>query len=849
MIRHLHKLSFHSKIAVFSALLVVLLVGVGYTRNTEAQTGGQELAGYAWGATDDNGDGNPDGGPGWISFNCKNDNSCAASNYSVVLQANGDLVGYAWANAYDPLAGTSSYGWLKFGGLSGFPSGLGTYTTNAKIVSGQMQGWARFCSGTATSFQLSSYVSGDCTGPDRPDGWDGWVSLRGKNTSGGPKPDYGVSLIGKNLSGYAWGSNTNVGWINFSGVTVGSATASLKFYINGYDTWYDTDVVGSAPIVVTVASAVNPTQNVHLTWVPSGMASCSGTQGYASWAGVRDHTDITTLPHQWDNTITNNTGAPVDYPFFLTCTPANGGAPISQNGTVRVLPSVYANLSITYGTSVNVNSVNINSGDSITLNYSSGNVAPGSCDAVNLGYVTPDWYAATIVANIASTVPATPPTTGMPGLIAQYQFKCKKMDNVTDVFSNIVNVNLKEGSNLRLAFYDSANPNLLTPPNTKTLAYGPPLKVDLVWYAPTNATLKCTGLGLGAVPNPVPPSWTGGQADIPAGTATNTAIRPMKLSVVVPNVTQTTFYITCQAYTKMTTFPPETAFATVSLASTSSTPSIDLVANPGNVAVGGLTDLSWSSPTTSTISFTGCLADAFKIDASGTVSSTSLGITEWNLSTPLGLPPSSKANVPVPGADKEGVHYTIACKYLMPNPIPGQPVIKGTATDSADVIIGTKQGGMALSLEASANYIYVTAATPPAEVDMAWHSDQNNEYKSCKRTAFDDNGAPFNLPGWSGTISQAGSAGSPDQPPYSSNGWFGYTMSLELPTPAVINSSILTTLRMRCYTGNNLTGSSVVSNDEPVTVIWGKIPGGPGSGGKKPIYEECHNGICSNNDN
>lgn len=172
-----------------------------------------ELCGFAWGATTE-----PvvsKMGVGWVSFNSKDcdangdgvingDDSKAGalcpegetSDYGVSVDGDQNLVGYAWS---------SNLGWLKFGGLTDFPESGGKGQENARINGdGTVDGWARFCAGTA---------DGECASMEaRSDGWDGWVSLRGSS------PEYGVSVSGDNFSGYSWGDEV-VGWLNWSAGT------------------------------------------------------------------------------------------------------------------------------------------------------------------------------------------------------------------------------------------------------------------------------------------------------------------------------------------------------------------------------------------------------------------------------------------------------------------------------------------------------------------------------------------------------------------------------------------------------------------------------------------------------
>ena len=100
-------------------------------------------------------------------------------NYGVNKNSDGTLTGYAWS---------SNIGWIKFGGLSGFPTGDGTQAQNANINGNNLKGWAKA-------------LSAD------DNGWDGWISLSGSG--------YGISFSSATgyFSGYAWGGDV-VGWIS-----------------------------------------------------------------------------------------------------------------------------------------------------------------------------------------------------------------------------------------------------------------------------------------------------------------------------------------------------------------------------------------------------------------------------------------------------------------------------------------------------------------------------------------------------------------------------------------------------------------------------------------------------------
>ena len=143
------------------------------------------LNGYAWSSN-----------IGWIKLSSDTSDS---SSFGVGIK-DGVLSGYGWS---------PHVGWLQFdSGLLG-PSGAGA-SGGARFVSNVLVGWARFC---------TVFASG-CSGALRPNeqngGWDGWLLLGGGSLPGG-----GVKLGADNkLSGYAWGGE-NLGWVDFSGVTVG----------------------------------------------------------------------------------------------------------------------------------------------------------------------------------------------------------------------------------------------------------------------------------------------------------------------------------------------------------------------------------------------------------------------------------------------------------------------------------------------------------------------------------------------------------------------------------------------------------------------------------------------------
>lgn len=249
------------------------------------------ISGFAWEANDwvdKDSDGVFDagetmsepGGAGWISFNCTSDTSgtCVSSDYGVnVNTTTGYMTGYAWS---------SNYGWIKFGGFSGFPTGSGTTADNAKIDftggtanARPVTGWARFC---------AVYVSG-CSGALVSNaisgGWDGWISFSGTG--------YGVTLntTDNDFDGYAWGGNSGagntgknvVGWISFNCANTGTCGTS------------DYKVSYAPPNAPTLDISANPANLVSagsttLSWTGANITSCTASEtgpSSTSWPGSR----------------------------------------------------------------------------------------------------------------------------------------------------------------------------------------------------------------------------------------------------------------------------------------------------------------------------------------------------------------------------------------------------------------------------------------------------------------------------------------------------------------------------------------------------------------------------------
>ncbi len=270
------------------------------------------------------------GGAGWISFNCTNNQSdCGTSDYGVsVNTTTGYLTGYAWS---------SNYGWLKFGGLSGFPTGSGTTADNAKIdftggtpTARPVTGWARFCSVYVTGCSgalASNLVRGD---------WDGWVSFSGTS------PNYGVTLDTTNgqFSGYAWGGNSNsggntgknvVGWISFN--CSNNNTCGTSDYKVSYNT---------SSVNLTAGSPSGG--SVVLSWEGNNLISgnnCDGTvlsgpNATDNWTGA--HSSTSPFPR----TLTVTGLVDGTYQFKITCDGIGGSTEDIETVVVGVDFDFYA---------------------------------------------------------------------------------------------------------------------------------------------------------------------------------------------------------------------------------------------------------------------------------------------------------------------------------------------------------------------------------------------------------------------------------------------------------------------------------------------------------------------------
>lgn len=175
-----------------------ILGGKTVTIDTASASSADNLSGWAWSGYTD-ADGNLVG-VGWISFNntdCDTDGNnyidtgaCGGNNTTTLvlnygvrispLTGTGYFSGYAWS---------SNIGWISFNSGETASCGGGAQIDWA---TGVVTGWAK---------ALAANGSGN---------WDGCISLSGSS------PSYGVTLSGRNFSGYAWGGDQVVGWIDWN---------------------------------------------------------------------------------------------------------------------------------------------------------------------------------------------------------------------------------------------------------------------------------------------------------------------------------------------------------------------------------------------------------------------------------------------------------------------------------------------------------------------------------------------------------------------------------------------------------------------------------------------------------
>ncbi len=317
--------------AVF-ALALLLLPNEKSAPHVTASGPEQYLVGWAWGGSvvpDGNGGGSV-GGIGWISFHCLNtDSTCApgkSTYYGVTKNEDDTLTGYAWTHSSPSEHPTTltgggktvptgdGFGWIQFGGLTGFPTGPGTISSNVKIdtVNGQLGlvGWARLVdAGSGT------------------DNWDGWISFHGTG--------YGVNIVNGYLNGYAWGG-PNVGWIHFDDNCTDDCPIDLPppevctevCFVDKPEIgpWVDLTVNDKKLLTITDSHAVN------IRWASNDVVSCKSADFDTDLAGG----DTTSYAGNSITVTPTDENAPTEY--SIECT-ASDDSTVTDTVAVSIDPT------------------------------------------------------------------------------------------------------------------------------------------------------------------------------------------------------------------------------------------------------------------------------------------------------------------------------------------------------------------------------------------------------------------------------------------------------------------------------------------------------------------------------
>ena len=144
---------------------------------------------------------------GWVSFNCKNNNTCETVDYGVNIDlATGELSGHAWSE---------NLGWISFNRLETNDPPSPPYKGSGAIAKynynkQELDGWFRV---------LSACDAVPCadSGPGvNSGGWDGWIRFCDDGVANCSGPNQIATIDGEgNWHGWAW-SDAVVGWLSFN---------------------------------------------------------------------------------------------------------------------------------------------------------------------------------------------------------------------------------------------------------------------------------------------------------------------------------------------------------------------------------------------------------------------------------------------------------------------------------------------------------------------------------------------------------------------------------------------------------------------------------------------------------
>lgn len=313
---------------------------------------------------------------GWVSFSSAN-SGAGGGSYGVGL-IEGALEGYAWS---------SNLGWIKFQGDAGHAN------PTVNLTTGAVSGWAHACAGS---------VNGDCTGGDRTDGWDGWISLSGTNhETGYSDGSRGITFnttTGK-FSGKAWGSDV-VGWLSFDSGIPAAPPVTCPTCVGG------TTLGGSCSGTAGTNSAV-------WTMAPSG-----GTTYTYSWNGAAPTVN---------NTFQINGTGPIAGPT-VTVTSANGGTGVFACGTVVVGGDDEVSAKMWVNNNPAITTTKIRTGNSARINWSvSDYIADGYDLCTGIGSSLPNWSNISVTSDKPNGTPYLLPITTEG--IYTLKIRCSMMDD------------------------------------------------------------------------------------------------------------------------------------------------------------------------------------------------------------------------------------------------------------------------------------------------------------------------------------------------------------------------------------------------------------------------------------
>lgn len=250
------------------------------------------LSGFAWAGDYDPGDSTKTSAIGWISFNCTDTTgTCGTSDYGVWIDETnrfapgglGNLSGSAWSSMgiVDGSGNPTGLGWISFDrSKTGTPPSddVGSSQSGNPLAyldwgTGRMYGWARALAGCqdvpgVPVSSCSSSGPGAATG-----GWDGWIKLSDSLWN----PGVSLDTVSNEISGYAWGGGTVLGWISFNCLDKGICGTSPYKTIFGPLVPPPAGTCGSASGIPSVSA---PNTNLCST---SGQTASAVTKSGTPW--------------------------------------------------------------------------------------------------------------------------------------------------------------------------------------------------------------------------------------------------------------------------------------------------------------------------------------------------------------------------------------------------------------------------------------------------------------------------------------------------------------------------------------------------------------------------------------